>query len=59
MPMAASAANAIASPARCMRKLRYGRIQTIFQSGLHEFLTEFIDRSIVARQRDLATSIST
>ena len=28
-------------------KLRYGRIQDIFQSGLHEFLTEFIDRSIL------------
>src|SRR3984885_14742132 len=25
-------------------KLRYGRIQDIFQQGLHEFLTEFIDR---------------
>jgi uncharacterized alpha-E superfamily protein len=28
-------------------KLRYGRIQDIFQAGLHEFLTEFIDRSIL------------
>jgi len=28
-------------------RLRYGRIQDIFQSGLHEFLTDFIDRSIV------------
>jgi uncharacterized alpha-E superfamily protein len=28
-------------------KLRYGRIQSVFQSGLHEFLTEFIDRSIL------------
>jgi len=28
-------------------RLRYGRIQDIFQQGLHEFLTEFIDRSIV------------
>jgi len=27
-------------------RLRYGRIQEIFQQGLHEFLTEFIDRSI-------------
>ena len=27
-------------------RLRYGRIQDIFQSGLHEFLTDFIDRSI-------------
>jgi uncharacterized alpha-E superfamily protein len=26
--------------------LRYGRIQDIFQSGLHEFLTDFIDRSV-------------
>src|SRR5215469_7840388 len=28
-------------------RLRYGRIQDIFQSGLHEFLTDFIDRSIL------------
>lgn len=28
-------------------QLRYGRIQKIFQSGLHEFLTDFIDRSTV------------
>ncbi len=28
-------------------RLRYGRIQDIFQSGLHEYLTEFIDRSIL------------
>ena len=28
-------------------RLRYGQIQKIFQSGLHEFLTEFIDRSIL------------
>jgi uncharacterized alpha-E superfamily protein len=28
-------------------RLRYGRIQDIFQSGLHEFLTNFIDRSIL------------
>jgi uncharacterized alpha-E superfamily protein len=28
-------------------RLRYGRIQDIFQSGLHEFLTEFIDRSVI------------
>ncbi len=28
-------------------RLRYARIQDIFQTGLHEFLTEFIDRSIV------------
>ena len=26
-------------------RLRYGRIQDIFQAGLHEFLTEFIERS--------------
>jgi uncharacterized alpha-E superfamily protein len=28
-------------------KLRYARIETIFQSGLHEFLTEIIERSTV------------
>jgi uncharacterized alpha-E superfamily protein len=28
-------------------RLRYGRVQDIFQSGLHEFLTDFIDRSVV------------
>lgn len=28
-------------------QLRYGKIDRIFQSGLHEFLTEFIDRNIV------------
>ncbi len=28
-------------------KLRYARIEAIFQSGLHEFLTEFIDRTSV------------
>jgi uncharacterized alpha-E superfamily protein len=28
-------------------KLRYSRIENIFQSGLHEFLTEFIDRMIM------------
>jgi uncharacterized alpha-E superfamily protein len=28
-------------------RLRYGQIQKIFQGGLHEFLTEFIDRSIL------------
>jgi uncharacterized alpha-E superfamily protein len=28
-------------------KLRYGRIQAVFQTGLHEFLTDFIDRSIL------------
>ena len=28
-------------------RLRYGKIQKIFQSGLHEFLTDFIDRSIL------------
>ena len=28
-------------------KLRYGRIQAIFQAGLHEFLTDFIDRSVL------------
>jgi uncharacterized alpha-E superfamily protein len=27
-------------------RLRFGRIQDIFQSGLHEFLTDFIDRSV-------------
>jgi uncharacterized alpha-E superfamily protein len=34
-------------------RLRYGRIQDIFRSGLHEFLTDFIDRSI-----DLGKEIS-
>jgi uncharacterized alpha-E superfamily protein len=28
-------------------QLRYGRTKGIFQTGLHEFLTEFIDRSLV------------
>jgi uncharacterized alpha-E superfamily protein len=28
-------------------QLRYGRIEAIFQAGLHEFLTEFIDRTAV------------
>jgi uncharacterized alpha-E superfamily protein len=28
-------------------RLRYGRVQDIFQSGLHEFLTDFIERSVV------------
>ena len=28
-------------------RLRYARVDDIFQSGLHEFLTEFIDRSMV------------
>ncbi len=28
-------------------KLRYSRIENIFQSGLHEFLTEFIDRMVL------------
>lgn len=28
-------------------RLRYGRIQDIFQSGLHEFLTWFVDHSIL------------
>jgi uncharacterized alpha-E superfamily protein len=28
-------------------RLRHGRVKDIFQSGLHEFLTEFIDRSVV------------
>jgi uncharacterized alpha-E superfamily protein len=28
-------------------KLRYARIETIIQSGLQEFLTDFIDRSVV------------
>ena len=27
-------------------RLRYGRIQDIFQAGLHEFLTEFIERAM-------------
>ena len=27
-------------------RLRFGRIQDIFQAGLHEFLTDFIDRSV-------------
>jgi uncharacterized alpha-E superfamily protein len=35
-------------------RLRFGRIQDIFQSGLHEFLTEFIDRSVT-----LGNAIST
>jgi uncharacterized alpha-E superfamily protein len=28
-------------------RLRFGRIDAIFQLGLHEFLTEFIDRSVL------------
>jgi len=28
-------------------RLRFGLIQRIFQSGLHEFLTDFIDRSML------------
>jgi uncharacterized alpha-E superfamily protein len=28
-------------------RLRYGRIQDVFQLGLHEFLTEFINRSLI------------
>jgi uncharacterized alpha-E superfamily protein len=28
-------------------RLRYGRIQRIFQHGLHEFLTAFIDDTAV------------
>ena len=28
-------------------RLRFGRIQDIFQSGLHEFLTEFIERAVI------------
>ncbi|HKF70123.1 MAG TPA: alpha-E domain-containing protein [Stellaceae bacterium] len=28
-------------------RLRYGRIQDIFQQGLHEFLTEFINRTMI------------
>jgi len=28
-------------------QLRYGQIDRIFQTGLHEFLTEFIDRNII------------
>ncbi|MGO8919322.1 MAG: alpha-E domain-containing protein [Stellaceae bacterium] len=35
-------------------RLRFGRIQDIFQSGLHEFLTDFIDRSVT-----LGNAIST
>jgi uncharacterized alpha-E superfamily protein len=35
-------------------RLRFGRIQDIFQSGLHEFLTDFIDRSVT-----LGSTIST
>jgi uncharacterized alpha-E superfamily protein len=35
-------------------RLRYGRVQDIFQSGLHEFLTEFIDQSV-----ELGREIST
>ena len=31
-------------------RLRYARIRDVFQSGLHEFLTDFIDRSIVLGQ---------
>jgi uncharacterized alpha-E superfamily protein len=34
-------------------RLRYGRVQDIFQSGLHEFLTEFIEGTI-----DLGREIS-
>lgn len=30
-----------------LARLRYGRIQDIFQAGLHEFLTAFIDRSML------------
>ena len=28
-------------------RLRYGRIQDVFQLGLHEFLTEFVDRTTI------------
>ncbi len=35
-------------------RLRYGRIEDIFQRGLHEFLTEYIDRNI-----DLGKEIET
>ena len=28
-------------------RLRYGKIDTIFQTGLHEFLTEIIDQTAV------------
>jgi uncharacterized alpha-E superfamily protein len=28
-------------------RLRYGRIQDVFQLGLHEFLTEFINRTLI------------
>ena len=28
-------------------RLRYGRVEDIFQRGLHEYLTEFIDRSLL------------
>ena len=31
-------------------RLRYARVQDIFQMGLHEFLTEFVDRSILLGQ---------
>lgn len=31
-------------------RLRYARIRDVFQSGLHEFLTDFIDRSIILGQ---------
>ncbi len=51
-PMAASAANATASPARCMRGCATAGSRTSSSAGLHEFLTDFIDRSIVLRQRD-------
>jgi uncharacterized alpha-E superfamily protein len=35
--------------------LRYGRIQDIFQSGLHEFLTDFVDRTLTLGE-EIATS---
>jgi uncharacterized alpha-E superfamily protein len=35
-------------------RLRYGRIQDIFQLGLHEFLTDYLDRSV-----ELGNEIST
>lgn len=31
-------------------RLRFGRIQNLFQTGLHEFLTEFIDMSVLLGQ---------
>ncbi len=39
------AANATASPGQIHSRLAYGKIDEIFQRGLHEFLTEFIDQN--------------